>query len=304
MAVAGARGGPPEVENQYARAGHARRATRPRNGCSTQVFEVCDRKWRGIGTIPQSGFRLRPELAALRRGAALRRRRHHCRGVAAVHRGRGPAGLEKPHECPAFGTAVHAASTRSARRWSRPRAPAPPTTPTARSRASRHGCIPMFEPVCPIPLGEYPAVHARARRRRAAHADADRADVPRPRSRNAALELPRARRRDARRRRRRGSPSRPIPIVVRPLFFPGGDIGSLAVHGTVNDLAMCGAQPLSLSAGFILEEGLPMEELWRIVQSMADGRGAAGRADRHRRHQGGRPRQGRRHLHQHRRHRA
>jgi hydrogenase expression/formation protein HypE len=56
--------------------------------------------------------------------------------------------------------------------------------------------------------------------------------------------------------------------VVQPLFFPGGDIGSLAVNGTVNDLAMAGARPLYLSAGFILEEGLPMETLWRIVQSM------------------------------------
>ena len=56
--------------------------------------------------------------------------------------------------------------------------------------------------------------------------------------------------------------------VVRPLFFPGGDIGTLAVNGTVNDLAMCGARPLYLSAGFILEEGLPMETLWRIVLSM------------------------------------
>ncbi|MBS1788390.1 MAG: hydrogenase expression/formation protein HypE [Acidobacteria bacterium] len=56
--------------------------------------------------------------------------------------------------------------------------------------------------------------------------------------------------------------------VVRPLFFPGGDIGSLAVNGTVNDLAMCGARPLYLSAGFILEEGLPMETLWRVIQSM------------------------------------
>jgi len=56
--------------------------------------------------------------------------------------------------------------------------------------------------------------------------------------------------------------------VVDPLFFPGGNIGSLAVHGTVNDLAMCGARPLWLSAGFILEEGLPMEDLWRIVSSM------------------------------------
>ena len=56
--------------------------------------------------------------------------------------------------------------------------------------------------------------------------------------------------------------------VVRPLFFPGGDIGALAVHGTVNDLAMCGARPLYLSASFILEEGLETETLWRVVQSM------------------------------------
>ena len=56
--------------------------------------------------------------------------------------------------------------------------------------------------------------------------------------------------------------------MVRPLFFPGGDIGTLAVNGTVNDLAMCGARPLYLSAGFILEEGLPMDTLWRVVQSM------------------------------------
>ncbi|PWH14114.1 MAG: hydrogenase expression/formation protein HypE [Ardenticatenia bacterium] len=57
-------------------------------------------------------------------------------------------------------------------------------------------------------------------------------------------------------------------FTVSPLFFPGGDIGSLAVHGTVNDLAMCGARPLALSAGFIVEEGLPMEDLWCIILSM------------------------------------
>ena len=58
--------------------------------------------------------------------------------------------------------------------------------------------------------------------------------------------------------------------VVRPLLFPGGDIGSLAINGTVNDLAMAGARPLYLSTGFILEEGLPMETLWRIVRSMQE----------------------------------
>ena len=53
--------------------------------------------------------------------------------------------------------------------------------------------------------------------------------------------------------------------VVKPLFFPGGDIGSLAVYGTVNDLAMCGAEALYLSAAFIIEEGFPLDELRRVV---------------------------------------
>ncbi|HWQ11710.1 MAG TPA: hydrogenase expression/formation protein HypE [Roseiflexaceae bacterium] len=64
--------------------------------------------------------------------------------------------------------------------------------------------------------------------------------------------------------------------VVSPLFFPGGDIGSLAVHGTVNDLAMAGAEPLYLSAGFVLEEGLPIADLRRIVESLAAAAKAAG----------------------------
>jgi len=57
--------------------------------------------------------------------------------------------------------------------------------------------------------------------------------------------------------------------VVKPIFFPGGDIGSLAVHGTVNDLAMCGGKPLFLSAGFIIEEGFPMDDLGKIIASMS-----------------------------------
>ena len=64
--------------------------------------------------------------------------------------------------------------------------------------------------------------------------------------------------------------------VVHPLFFPGGSIGELAVNGTVNDLAMCGAEPRWLSLGLILEEGLPMEELERVVGAIA---GAARAAD-------------------------
>ncbi len=65
-------------------------------------------------------------------------------------------------------------------------------------------------------------------------------------------------------------------FTVSPLFFPGGDIGQLAVHGTVNDLAMVGARPLWLTAGFILEEGLDMATLGRVVASMAAAAQAAG----------------------------
>ena len=64
--------------------------------------------------------------------------------------------------------------------------------------------------------------------------------------------------------------------VISPLFFPGGDIGSLAVHGTINDVAMAGAAPLYLSAGLILEAGLPLRELARIIKSMAEAANAAG----------------------------
>jgi hydrogenase expression/formation protein HypE len=65
-------------------------------------------------------------------------------------------------------------------------------------------------------------------------------------------------------------------FVVRPLFFPGGDIGRLAVHGTVNDLAVGGARPLFLSAAFILEEGLPLADLRRLVASMRQACAEAG----------------------------
>jgi hydrogenase expression/formation protein HypE len=65
-------------------------------------------------------------------------------------------------------------------------------------------------------------------------------------------------------------------FVVQPVFFPGGDIGRLAVCGTVNDLAVTGAVPVAISAGFILEEGLPLDDLRRIVRSMNDAAEEAG----------------------------
>ncbi|MDR3217381.1 MAG: hydrogenase expression/formation protein HypE [Dysgonamonadaceae bacterium] len=65
-------------------------------------------------------------------------------------------------------------------------------------------------------------------------------------------------------------------FVVNPVFFPGGNIGDLAINGTVNDLACCGAAPLYLTAGFILEEGLPLTDLQRIVKSMQTAAETAG----------------------------
>lgn len=65
-------------------------------------------------------------------------------------------------------------------------------------------------------------------------------------------------------------------FVVDPIFFPGGNIGDLAVNGTVNDIACCGARPLYLTAGFILEEGLPLKDLELIVNSMKDAAEKAG----------------------------
>ncbi len=64
--------------------------------------------------------------------------------------------------------------------------------------------------------------------------------------------------------------------VIAPLFFPGGDIGSLSVHGTLNDVAMAGARPLYLAAGFILEEGLLLSDLALVVESMARAASEAG----------------------------
>ncbi|MFR3291228.1 MAG: AIR synthase related protein [Lachnospiraceae bacterium] len=92
-------------------------------------------------------------------------------------------------------------------------------------------------------------------------------------------------------------------FVVSPLFFPGGDIGKLSVCGTVNDLAMCGAEPKYLSLALIIEEGLPAENLRRVVASIKSAAEAAGVQIVTGGHQGRRARQGRRALYKHRGHR-
>ena len=136
-----------------------------------------------------------------------------------------------------------------------------------------------FDPSCPTPIRRYPRVlmaHGGGGRlmqqliARVFYAAFDN-EILASRHDGALLSLPLA---------EAGKPSRIAfttdSYVVRPLFFPGGDIGSLAVNGTVNDLAMCGARPLWLSAAFILEEGLEMEILERVAASMRTAADAAG----------------------------
>lgn len=122
-----------------------------------------------------------------------------------------------------------------------------------------------FNPVCPIPISEYPQILlAHGGGGKLMHQLIEKMFVPAfqnsllgARHDGAVFETGGAR-----------LAFTTDSYVVRPLFFPGGNIGKLAVYGTVNDLAMCGARPLYLSSGFILEEGLETEKLWRIVQSM------------------------------------
>lgn len=130
-----------------------------------------------------------------------------------------------------------------------------------------------FKPGCPIPIGDYPRVTlAHGGGGKLMHQLLEKMVLPAFRndlldSRHDGAVFPIGDKRLA---------FTTDSYVVRPLFFPGGDIGSLAVNGTVNDLAMCGARPLYLSCGLILEEGLPMETLWAVVQSLKSSAEAAG----------------------------
>ncbi len=128
-------------------------------------------------------------------------------------------------------------------------------------------------PVCPIPISDYPTVQlAHGGGGRLSQMLVERMFVPAFRNPwlealhdGAVLEVAEGR-----------LAFSTDSFVIRPRFFPGGNIGSLAVHGTVNDVAMCGARPLVISVGLILEEGLPMEELWRIVDSLRSAAEEAG----------------------------
>lgn len=132
---------------------------------------------------------------------------------------------------------------------------------------------PVFLPACPLPLADYPTVvlahGGGGKLSKQLVDDVFLAAYPSPELARlhdgAVFELPGKR-----------LAFSTDSYVITPPFFPGGDIGSLAVYGTVNDLAMCGALPVALSAAFILEEGFPMADLWRIALSMRAAAAAAG----------------------------
>jgi hypothetical protein len=223
------------------------RATRRRSRHCRRVFEVCDRKWRGIGDDSRQRAPACARPSAAYDAERFRRRRRLARGVT---RSASPArccrGLRKPHRaCPAFGKQPARPSVRWARRWSPPRAPARPTTATEAGVSARNP--PECSARSPSGLpGADPEYHDTVQ---LAHGGGGRLTqqlieallLPASRHPRAAAS---ARRGGARRPHRGGWRSPPIPSSCSPLFFPGGDIGSLAVHGTVNDLAMCGATPL------------------------------------------------------------
>ena len=226
------------------RARCATRATRPPWRCCEDVFEVTDRTWRGIGMIPQSGWRLVGEVPRLRRRAPLRGHRHPHRGVAALPLRRGAPGADQAARVRGVRQGVHAAQP--ARRDDgllrgrlRRLLHLPPARAGGRLMSSDDDALDFEGWICPVPAARHPDDRDGARRRRGDVGRAGRAAVP-----------ARVRRGRARRARRLGGarPCRPGRLafstdsfVVKPMFFPGGSIGDLAVNGTVNDLAMSGA---------------------------------------------------------------
>ena len=292
------------VENQYSRI-LDQTGNLPAQKLIGKVFEVSDRKWRGIGTIPRSGYRLREEFAA-----------HDAEKLFDVAEiatlepeicisGQILRGIKKPHDCPAFGTlctpqhplgatmvsaegacaayyaygrhlkpqgadALHQIATTTdeaasiERRKSVSRWLSQKTRLTRKTQETETLVSPFFGS-CPIPIFEHKQIvlgHGSGGKLTADLIDkiflpAFRNPVLDKLDDQAVLTIGGAR-----------LAFTTDSFVVTPIFFPGGDIGRLAVHGTVNDLAMSGARPLYLSAAFILEEGLPVDDLRRVVESM------------------------------------
>jgi hypothetical protein len=275
MAVDALEAGRTGVENQYVRT-VSREGNPAARAVVNEVFETCDRAWRGIGVIPKSGYRLRPEYAAY--DATLKFE------VGAIT-------TEEPKECIAGEIMQGLKPGRVLRVRHALHARAPSRRADGLVRGRLRGVLALRESVmaetkppspdlgaalaaasCPVPGagGGQTILMAhggggRLTQRLIESLFLKNFDNPALRELHDGAIL------EAGGMRLAFSTD---SFVIHPLFFPGGDIGSLAVHGTVNDLAMCGAQPLGLSAALILEEGLPIADLGRIVASMQ--RAAAG----------------------------
>ncbi len=285
-----------EVENQYAR------AVRPAGNLPAQqlireVFEVVPRKWRGVGEIPQSGLGLRPAYHAFDAERRFGVADQTIDEPAACISGLIMQGLKKPHECPAFAgectpehplgaTMVSSEGACAAYyRYRRGTGHFPQKgafrcqrSVGSEARATWDEVLAMSVELtnggsCPVPIARYTHVlMAHGGGGQLTNQLIEQMFV-------AAFANPALDERHDGAELRLGGARLAFTTdsyVVRPLFFPGGDIGALAVNGTVNDLAMCGARPRFLSAGFILEEGLEMETLWRVVSSMRDAATRAG----------------------------
>ena len=234
------------------------------------MFETCDRAWRGLGVIPTSGLRLREPYRL--HDAEVRFPR--ADGVPASESeiciaGEVLRGRAKPNACPAFGDAVHArvAARRADGLGGGRVRRVLPRRPDPRGGAGVSEELGEFALRCPVPLppgGKVLLGHGSGGKLSASLIR----DVFVPvlggselaRLGDAAVvevnDLRLAFSTDS--------------FVVTPKFFPGSNIGELAVNGTVNDLAMMGAWPLFLSAALILEEGLDLEVLGAVVAAMAD----------------------------------
>ena len=307
MCVRAARGGPGRGREPVRAARCGARATAPAQRADARgVPRSCAAQVARHRRDPRERPRPRRRVSRLRRRDALRRgRRRATRSRASASAAWSCRGEKKPPECPAFGTrctpehplgATMVSSEGACAAYYRYRGVA------ARARRSRRRWpTTSFALACPVP--DRPATRPCSSRTAAAGAPCERLidTIFRP-----AFDDPRAR--PPPRRRRASSvpgrsPSPPTPTSSARSSSPAATSARSPSTARSTTWPCAARGPLYLSAGFILEEGLPMATLGRVVASMRDAAAAAGVAHRHRRHQGRRPRQGRRRLHQHRRHR-
>lgn len=270
------------VDNAYARAVRAEGNPAAR-AMLEDVFEVTDRAWRGIGVIPRSGWRLAPKYRAHDAEHRFSVEGIRTQEPAECRSGEVLQGLLKPHECEAFGTLCTPRTPLGAtmvssegacaayylyRRLDMPATRAQEATPLSDTTD-----LPVLDVeawTCPAPLRDRPRVvmgHGgggvlSAELVQQIFAPAYGGEVLAQMGDAAVLSLGGAR-----------LAFSTDSYVVRPLFFPGGSIGDLAVNGTVNDLAMSGARAAYLSCGFILEEGVELDVVTRVSQAL----GAAAR---------------------------